>query len=123
MAEDYPSEAPEELTRDDLAGQMRRYGQTFDLNIIHETRVAATDFDLSRKTWTLQLASREVIKTIRCKHLALATGIGSWVPYVPEVANPNIYRGLVVHSHYYTRAKALAEQGIKVRSSLSYCIV
>ncbi len=110
----YPSDVPEELTRNHLAAQMKRFGEAFDLDVIHGTRVNATALDPTRKLWTLNLDSPFDVKTIKCKHLALATGIGSWKPHVPSVLNPDVYKGTVMHSHHFKNAKLLAAEGIKV---------
>ncbi len=115
----YPPDTPEELTRDDLAAQMRRFGEAFDLNVIHGTKVKATSFDGSNKTWTVNLTTQAAVKTVHCKHLALATGIGSWVPHIPAIPNGDAYSGTVMHSHHYKNAERLATQGVKVGATQS----
>ncbi len=93
---------------------MKRFGEAFDLDVIHGTRVNATTLDPSQKLWTLNLDSISTLKTIKCKHIALATGIGSWTPHVPSVLNPDVYTGTVMHSHHFKNAERLAAEGIKV---------
>ncbi|KAH8895412.1 FAD/NAD(P)-binding domain-containing protein [Thozetella sp. PMI_491] len=114
----YPDDTPEELTRDNLSQQMRRFAEAFDLNVIHKSHVKATRRDEATKTWVLDVASSATVQTVQCKHLVLATGVASWTPYIPDIADQGVYSGIETHSHHYKSAKTLAESGAKARSVL-----
>lgn len=85
---------------------------------MHRTTVKATAYDNESELWTLQLLCGKVEKTVSCKHLVLATGVGFRGPYMPEISDVTLYRGINIHSDNYKNAKLLAEQGVKVSSPL-----
>ncbi|KAL4956762.1 hypothetical protein BDW69DRAFT_70873 [Aspergillus filifer] len=43
----------------------------------------------------------------------MATGIGSQKPYIPQIAEPRLYKGISLHSTGYKNATLLKEQGVK----------
>ncbi|KAL3433677.1 hypothetical protein BDV09DRAFT_186420 [Aspergillus tetrazonus] len=92
--------SPHLLTRQDLASQVRRYVDSFNLNTLQSAEIQWTEYDELAKKWTIA-------------HLVLATGIGSQKPNMPYIAEPHIYKGISVHSAEYKNAKLLKEQGVK----------
>jgi cation diffusion facilitator CzcD-associated flavoprotein CzcO len=87
--------------------------------VLHNTTAKATAFDDESKSWALQVLSGGTEKTVSCKHLVLATGVGFQGPYKPEVPGAGLYGGVDIHSVSYKNAKKLVEQGVKVRLPLN----
>ncbi|KAE8421419.1 hypothetical protein BDV36DRAFT_292345 [Aspergillus pseudocaelatus] len=105
--------APHLLTRDELASQVQRYVEAFNLNIITSAEILSTRYDPSAKLWEVQLKTPAGQHTAHSKHLVLATGISSQEPYLPKVADDHLYQGTTLHSAQYRNAKQLAETGAK----------
>ncbi|KAE8391181.1 FAD/NAD(P)-binding domain-containing protein [Aspergillus alliaceus] len=83
MCYDPELQTPHLLARNELALQVRRYVETFNLNVL----------------------------TANSKHLVLATGIGSQKPYLPTTVDSHLYQGISIHSAQYQNANQLAEKG------------
>ncbi|GAA92592.1 monooxygenase [Aspergillus luchuensis IFO 4308] len=106
-------QTPHLLTRQDLASQVRRYVETFSLNTIHSVKVLSTEYDEVAQKWHVTFASPAGQRKATSKHLVMATGFGSQKPNMPQIAEPQLYKGISVHSADYKNAKLLREQGAK----------
>lgn len=107
------------LTRDELAGHVRRYVETFSLNMIATAKIAHTQYDTKAKRWTVTVQTPEHRTTVTSKHLVQATGFGSQKPYLPPMQNPDLYKGISIHSEGYKNAKELVDKGVKVSLCLN----
>ncbi|KAL3481108.1 monooxygenase [Aspergillus californicus] len=113
MCYDKELQSPHLLTRQDLADQVRRYVETFNLNIIHSALIQWTEFDEVTKNWSISFQTPAGQRKVVAKHLVMATGIGSQKPYLPQMAEPELYKGVSMHSAQYKNAEQLKEQGAK----------
>ncbi|KAL3496535.1 monooxygenase [Aspergillus germanicus] len=113
MCYDKDLQTPHLLTRDDLASQVRRYVETFNLNVVNSAQITWTEYDEVNKKWTITFQTPAGKRTATSKHLVLATGIGSQKPNMPEVEDRNLYKGISIHSAEYKNAEVLKEQGVK----------
>lgn len=125
----YPQEATNGLTRDELANQVKRFANEFDIRILHQTTVAATQYNNENGRWMLKLLCENAERTLSCKHLVLATGAGYQEAYMPEIPGIEHYVGINIHSTDYKNARQLAKRGAKVSlamyfspSPLSHCV-
>lgn len=84
------------------------------MNTIHSVKVQSTEYDEVAKKWHVTFASPAGQRRATSKHLVMATGIGSQKPNMPQIAEPQLYKGINVHSAEYKNAKLLREQGAKV---------
>jgi len=109
----YPQAAPNCLTRDDLADQVKHFADEFDIRVLHRTTVKATTYDDESKSWALQLLCGGAEKAVSCKHLVLATGVGFQGPYMTDIPSVGLYGGVNIHSVSYKNAKKLVGQGVK----------
>jgi cation diffusion facilitator CzcD-associated flavoprotein CzcO len=66
------------------------------------------------RSWNLQLACHDTEKTVSCKHLVLATGVGFQGACVPQLPGIELYGGVNIHSTSYKNAKLLMQKGVKV---------
>ncbi|KAK4169903.1 putative indole-3-pyruvate monooxygenase YUCCA4 [Cladorrhinum sp. PSN259] len=115
----YPHEFqfPNFLTKDALAAQLRKYVQTFNLNIITSAKIESTTFNTLTKLYTIKFSAPSLsgIRVLKAtaKHLVQATGFGCHKPYLPSIPNSSLYTGISIHSAQFTNAKALEDQGVK----------
>lgn len=118
---DYKKElqSPHLLSRDELAAHVRRYIETFHLNIITSAKIESTHYDPTTKRWEVKFATPSGRRTAIAKHLVQATGIASQNPYIPAIADSHLYKGISVHSAAYKNPKELVDKGVKVRHPLS----
>ncbi|KAL4758709.1 monooxygenase [Aspergillus foveolatus] len=96
-----------------LASQVRRYVDSFNLNTLHSAEIQWTEYDELAKKWTIAFQTPAGQRKAISSHLVLATGIGSQKPNMPYIAEPHIYKGISIHSAEYKNAKLLKEQGVK----------
>ncbi|KAL5044159.1 hypothetical protein BDW71DRAFT_209566 [Aspergillus fruticulosus] len=113
MPYDKDLRSPHLLTRQDLASQVRRYVRSFNLNILHSSRIQWTEYDEVEKKWTITFQTPAGQRKVISKHLVLATGIGSQKPNMPHIEEPHLYKGVSIHSAEYRNAKVLRENGVE----------
>lgn len=82
--------------------------------MINSARILSTSFDGATKQWTVKFSTAAGEHTVISKHLVQATGFGSQKPFVPAIANRELFGGLSIHSNEYKSGKELAERGVKV---------
>ena len=102
------------LTRSDLAGQVRKYVETFNLNMITSAKIKSTVYDGSSKRWIIKFQTPEGQRTAIAKHVVQATGVASQKPYIPPMSDSQLYKGLSIHSESFKSGKQLKAQGVKV---------
>jgi hypothetical protein len=113
MCYDKELQTPHLLSRSDLASQVSRYIETFNLNIINSAKIQSTHYDPSTERWHIKFQTPAGQRSAVSKHLVLATGIGSQKPNIPDIADKDLYQGITIHSAQYQNAKVLAEKGAK----------
>ena len=107
------------MSRDDLANQCIRFAKTFDLSVLLSTTIKSIKQDPTSKKWTLVLNTPFGERTVVVKHVVQATGVGSRLPYVPELKKDEEYKGVILHSSQYKNGEMLKKMGVKVR--LTFC--
>jgi thioredoxin reductase len=114
----YPPELQDKvLRRDDLAAHLKKYVQTFGLDVINSVEIIRTTLEEDGR-WTVKFRTPEGDYTVVAKHLVQATGIGSQKPYTPSILQPDVNGGIAMHSSQYKNTASLKNQGVK-----SVCIV
>lgn len=82
--------------------------------MVNSAKISSTRFDGASKRWTVKFSTPTGEHTVISKHLVQATGIGSQMPYIPAIANKEIFGGVNIHSSRHKNAKEMAQQGVKV---------
>lgn len=82
--------------------------------MINSVKILSTRFDKASKQWTVNFSTPAGEHTVVSKHLVQATGIGSQKPYVPAIADEELFGGVSIHSSQYKNGKEIAEKGVKV---------
>jgi thioredoxin reductase len=109
----YPPELRERLlTKDDLSAQIKRYAQTFNLDIMNSVEIIQTTLGEDGR-WQIKFQTPNGMSTATSRHLVQATGIGSQKPYLPPMTEQQVYQGISMHSSQYKNAEKLRSQGIK----------
>ncbi|KAK0744847.1 hypothetical protein B0T21DRAFT_447951 [Apiosordaria backusii] len=102
------------LSRDDLVNQIRRYVKEFNLNMITSAQIQSTHYDQSGECWIVKFETPTGSRTATSRHLVQATGFDSQKPYIPDVADKEVYKGLSLHSQLYKNPQAtLKDKGVK----------
>ncbi|CAI7648612.1 unnamed protein product [Penicillium pancosmium] len=104
---------PHLLSKDELASQVRRYVETFKLNIITSAKIKSTQYDMSTERWEIEIATPAGKRKISSKQLVLATGFGSQKPNMPYIPGKELYKGTSIHSAQFKSGLDLKEKGIK----------
>lgn len=102
------------LSKDDLASQVRRYVESFNLNMITSAQVLSTEYDTATTRWIVELQTPAGQRKIVSKHIVMATGIGSQKINLPSIADNHLYTGTSLHSAHFKNAEQLKEKGVKV---------
>lgn len=97
------------LTREDLAGQARRYADEFHLNVLLSTTVSSATYEDGR--WTIKIDTPAGKHTVVARQLVQATGIGSQKAYVPAIPDEG-YKGVNIHSTQYQNPATLKSKGV-----------
>jgi cation diffusion facilitator CzcD-associated flavoprotein CzcO len=115
---DYPPELQDKtLKKDDLAAHLRNYVETFKLDVIGSVEIIKTTLNEDGR-WRVEFRTPDGEYSVFAKHLVQATGIGSQIPYTPDIQEQKAYRGIAIHSSQYKNADKLKDQGVK-----SVCVV
>ncbi|KAG7424079.1 putative indole-3-pyruvate monooxygenase YUCCA3 [Fusarium oxysporum f. sp. raphani] len=101
------------LGKDELANHLAQYVASFNLNVITSATVQSTFYHKSSAKWTIELQTPAGAVTVTAKQLVQATGVSSQKPYVPTIANAEIYKGISIHSSGYKNGRILVGQGVK----------
>lgn len=113
---------PHLLTRNELASQLRRYVDTFNLNIMNSAQIQSTHYDTATERWQVRFQTPAGEYTATAKQLVLATGIGSQKPNIPQIADRQLYQGISVHSAEYRNARELKDKGVKVSNKHTHLL-
>ncbi|MGE4335739.1 MAG: flavin-containing monooxygenase [Pigmentiphaga sp.] len=102
----FPQTWPVWLPKDQLAGWLESYAEAMELNVWTDTAVSGAVYDDASGTWTVRLRPGGEERTLKCKHLVLATGVSGSIPNIPDVPGLSEFKGEVCHSGAYSRGAA-----------------
>ena len=93
----------EYLTKYDLAKGFQSWASKFgiDGSIRLKTTLETGSFDDQRRMWTLNVRHAGEIKTLTCKHLIMAVGVGGQIPFIPALPGREAFKGAALHSAEY----------------------
>jgi len=103
----FPANWPVYIPKDKLAGWFEAYAGIMELDYWTGTEFAGGAYDEKAGRWTVELERDGARRTMRPKHVILATGV-STIPFKPELPGLGDFRGTVVHSHEYDEASSWA---------------
>lgn len=97
----FPPTWPTFLPKDKLAGWMEFYAEAMELNVWTSTEFLGSTYDETNQIWSARVNSAGEEKTLRVKHVIMATGIASGLPNVPDIAGIEQFSGEVLHSSQF----------------------
>ncbi|KAJ5730941.1 uncharacterized protein N7483_005449 [Penicillium malachiteum] len=107
----YPDEYPAILEKSMLVEHMKRYAETFNLNLLNSSTVEGSSFNESKGTWHFKIRTPWGPKTVVSRHLIQATGLVAGNLFLPKI--PGQYNGISIHSTKYKNPQVLSETGVK----------
>ncbi|KAF6789972.1 flavin-containing monooxygenase [Colletotrichum sojae] len=75
--------------------------------------VQSTHYDKSANEWTVKFQTPAGQRTAVSKHLVQATGISSQRPFIPDIADSGLYKGISMHSADYKNAAIVMARGVE----------
>jgi putative flavoprotein involved in K+ transport len=109
----YPPNWPIYIPKDKLAGWFQAYAESMELDFWTETEFAGGSYDSDTGRWTVQLRQPGGTRTLRQRHIVMATGV-SGMPNMPTIPSLQNFAGTIVHSHGYRDATEWKERNTLV---------
>ena len=96
----FPPNWPVYIPKDKLARWFEAYVESMEINFWTGTELASAKYDDAAGRWTAQLNQKEGTRTLRPRHIIMATGV-SGIPRMPDIPSLKNFAGPVVHSSQY----------------------
>lgn len=113
-----PEIFPDYVPKDQWADWLEAYGRMMRLNLWLKTEVVNGRFDEQAGIWIIDLKRADgSIRTMRPKHIVLATGGIGLNPKPFEAPGIDAFKGKVIHSKYYKSGSEFAGKNVLVVGS------
>jgi putative flavoprotein involved in K+ transport len=96
----FPPNWPTYIPKDKLANWFEAYVEAMELNYWTSAEFCGGSYDEAAGRWTVTLRRDGTTRTLRPKHVVLATGV-SGIPNWPDIAGLKDFSGTVLHSSQY----------------------
>ncbi|MEJ0076960.1 MAG: NAD(P)/FAD-dependent oxidoreductase [Alphaproteobacteria bacterium] len=96
----FPPSWPTYIPKDKLAGWFEAYVESLELNYWTGTELVGGVYDEAEQRWRVTLRRDGETRTIRPRHVVLATGV-SGIPNIPDIPSLKNFAGEVLHSSQY----------------------
>ncbi len=93
----FPSTFPEYIPKDKIANWLESYVDIMEVDFWTRTAFDGADYDDAAQRWTARLTREGSVRTLRPKHIVLATSV-SGTPNIPEIEGIGNFKGEVLHS-------------------------
>lgn len=111
----FPDTYPEFLTKDMLSEGYKDWAKRFDINIWCSTSFLSGSWDEESTTWTLKILRDSIESSITSSYVVFAAGSGSFLPVKPNYENPDLFKGITLHSaNYKSAAEWTGKHGIVI---------
>jgi putative flavoprotein involved in K+ transport len=105
----FPANWPIYTPKDKLADWLESYAHTMELNVWTGTALIDSSYDEKVGEWTVTLKRADgTRRTVRPRHLVLATGISGTEPNVPQIEGQDQFTGTACHSKDFPRGVEFA---------------
>ncbi|KAL4919242.1 hypothetical protein BDW62DRAFT_179715 [Aspergillus aurantiobrunneus] len=105
----YPTTWPRYLDQEHIVKWMDHYGDIMSLNIKRATLAGRIEYNELTQRYSVELQSENGIKTVRARHVVLATGIFSDIPVRPTFPGEDRFKGQVYHTSAHKSAALVAD--------------
>lgn len=96
----FPPNWPVYIPKDKLARWFEAYVDSMEINFWTGTELVGGGYDDAAGHWTVQLKQATGMRTLRPRHVIMATGV-SGIPRMPDISSLKNFRGRVLHSSQY----------------------
>ena len=104
----FPPSWPVYTPKDKLADWLESYARTMELNVWTGTELVESAYE-GERGWSVALRRADgSIRTVRPRHLVLATGVSGTEPNMPDLPGAEEFAGLAVHSQDFPRGADFA---------------
>ena len=109
----FPSTFPDYIPKDKIANWLESYVDILEVDFWTRTNFDGADYDEAAQRWTARLARDGVARTLRPKHIVLATSV-SGTPNIPAIDGIDNFKGPVLHSSRFAAGKEWAGRPVAV---------
>jgi len=93
----FPPTFPEYIPKDKIANWLESYVDIMEVDFWTRTAFDGAEYDEAAQRWTARLTRDGEARTLRPKHIVLATSV-SGTPNIPEIEGIGNFKGEVLHS-------------------------
>jgi len=109
----FPPTFPEYIPKDKIANWLESYVDIMEVDFWTRTDFGGADYDEASQRWTARLTREGVGRTLRPKHIVLATSV-SGTPNIPEIPGIEKFGGEVLHSSRFKAGREWAGRPVVV---------
>jgi cation diffusion facilitator CzcD-associated flavoprotein CzcO len=93
----FPPTFPEYIPKDRIANWLESYVDIMEVDFWTRTAFDGAEYDEAAQRWTARLTREGAVRTLRPKHIVLATSV-SGTPNIPDIEGIGNFKGEVLHS-------------------------
>ena len=109
----FPKTFPDYIPKDKIANWLESYVDIMEVDFWTRTAFEGADYDEASQRWTARLTREGAARTLRPKHIVLATSV-SGTPSIPEIAGIDNFKGEVLHSSRFKAGRQWAGRRVIV---------
>jgi cation diffusion facilitator CzcD-associated flavoprotein CzcO len=109
----FPSTFPDYIPKDKIANWLESYVDILEVDFWTRTHFEGAEYDATSQRWTARLSREGVSRTLRPRHIVLATSV-SGTPNIPEIEGIANFTGPVLHSSRFAAGKEWAGRPVAV---------
>jgi len=109
----FPSIFPDYIPKDKIANWLESYVDILEVDFWTRANFEGADYDEASQRWTARLTRDGASRTLRPKHIVLATSV-SGTPNIPVIDGIENFKGQVVHSSRFTAGKQWSGRPVAV---------
>jgi len=109
----FPSTFPDYIPKDKIANWLESYVDILEVDFWTRTSFDGADYDGASQRWTARLTGEGVVRTLRPKHIVLATSV-SGTPNIPAIDGIEHFKGPVLHSSRFAAGKQWSGRPVAV---------
>ncbi|MEE2033326.1 flavin-containing monooxygenase [Rhodococcus chondri] len=110
----FPPNWPVFTPKDKMGDWLELYARALELNVWTGSEIVGSAYDAAEARWEVRLERDGQPRTVRPRHVVLATGLSGTEPLVPEFAGTGDFRGELLHSGEYSTDPARAGRSVVV---------
>ncbi|SDI90499.1 MULTISPECIES: flavin-containing monooxygenase [Bradyrhizobium] len=109
----FPSTFPDYIPKDKVANWLESYVDILEVDFWTRTAFDGADYDEAAQRWTARLTHEGAARTLRPKHIVLATSV-SGTPNIATIDGIENFKGPVLHSSRFAAGKQWSGRAVAV---------